>query len=286
VIITEDPNCRVLDYAISSTNADVNEDGSLVIPADVTEIYYGAIIGSALYVEFGAIPPLPILHVSFEEGSQLTKVAPGSFIYSDLITVVFPTGLVEFGFEFDLGGALCDDCRGQGVFEGSESLVSVTFPCGSMTEIHADAFEGTDGVVIYMPDTVDYSGNEGTVVILDCPLTPAPSAAPALTPTTSEAGVDTEETHLQCGAGMYIKNKCKGHDVESCEKCQRGKFNNRAGTKNKRCKRCPENSYQDEKGATECKKCPPGFHSRNQRGEKQCFEESSGKSMKTLGYFN
>ena len=137
-----------------------------------------------------------------------------------------------------------------------------------------------------MPDTVDYSGPYGTVVILDCPLTPAPSAAPALTPATSAAGVDTEEMHLKCGAGMYIKNKCKGHDVESCEKCQAGKFNPDTNSKNKRCKKCPENSYQDEKGATECKKCPPGFHSRSQRGKRQCFERSSGKSMKKLGYFD
>jgi hypothetical protein len=92
--------------------------------------------------------------------------------------------------------------------------------------------------------------------------------------------------HLQCGAGMYIKNKCKGPDVESCEKCQPGKFNQYTNTKNKRCKKCPENSYQDETGATECKKCPPGFHSRSQRGKRQCFERSSGKSMKRLGYFN
>ena len=85
---------------------------------------------------------------------------------------------------------------------------------------------------------------------------------------------------------MYIKNKCKGHDVESCEKCQPGKFNNRAGNKNKRCKKCPEGSYQWEEGATECKKCPHGFHTRNQRGKQQCFEESSGKSMKKLGHFD
>ena len=39
----EDTACRVLDYAIS--NYDINADGSIVIPADVTDIYEGAFIG-------------------------------------------------------------------------------------------------------------------------------------------------------------------------------------------------------------------------------------------------
>ena len=159
------------------------------------------------------------------------------------------------------------------------------------------------------PTTATPTESPTTAVPTESP-TAAPTASPTLAPTTaapSEAptlqsssfavvmgmsvqGLNAEQAednrHIKCEAGMYIKNKCKGHDVESCEKCQAGKFNNRANNENKRCKKCPVNSYQNEKGATECKKCPPGFHSRNSRGKKQCFEESSGKSMKKLGYFD
>ena len=106
-----------------------------------------------------------------------------------------------------------------------------------------------------------------------------------LTPVPSEAAVDTEG-HIKCGAGMYIKSKCKGHEVESCEKCQPGKFNKDDNSQNRRCKKCPKDSFQNEKGASYCLPCPPGFHTRNSRGKKQCFERSSGKSMKKLGYFN
>ena len=273
VVITEDPSCREIVYMLSSANANVNEDGSFVVPADVTEFYVGQFMDSYLIQQFGGVAPaVPITHMSFEEGSLLTKVGWYSFVGSDLISIEFPASLMEVG--------RADFLKGESeVFPNSLNLASVTFPCGSMTKVHYNAFRETDGVVIYMPHTVEYFGIYGTVVILDCPLTAAPSEAP------SEAAVDAG-LHIKCGTGTYIKNKCKGHDFESCEKCQLGKFNNNAEAKNKRCKKCPENSYQNEKGAAECKKCPPDFHTRNQRGKRQCFEKSSGKSMEKLGHFN
>jgi hypothetical protein len=279
----EDIDCRKLNFAYTSWNADVNEDGSLVIPADVTDIYTSAFGGLlVLKKEFDFVSdPRAILptSITFEVGCQLTKIHKYAFYAAEITSIDFTNclNLVEIEYE-----AFKD--------KGGGSLQSVIFPCGSTAKVASDTFENAEDVVIHMPDTVEYNpeGEWGNVVILDCLLTEAPSQAPASVPSDAPANVavDTEGLHLECGAGMYIKNKCKGHDVESCEKCQRGKFNNRAGTKNKRCKRCPINSYQDDKGATECKKCPPGFHSRNKRGEKQCFEESSGKSMKTLGYFD
>jgi hypothetical protein len=66
----------------------------------------------------------------------------------------------------------------------------------------------------------------------------------------------------------------------------KGTFSAESVKRNRRCKKCPENSYQDDEGATEYKICPPGFHTRKSRGKKQCFEESSGKSMKKLGFFD
>ena len=106
-----------------------------------------------------------------------------------------------------------------------------------------------------------------------------------MTPAPGDAASDAP-SEIQCGAGMYIKNKCKGHEEESCEKCQAGKFNKDNNSRSRRCKKCPKDSFQNEKGAADCMPCPPGFHSRNSRGKRQCFERSSGKSMKKLGYFD
>jgi len=111
-----------------------------------------------------------------------------------------------------------------------------------------------------------------------------PTVHPTIEPTAAAPSEDRgdNDQHIQCGVGVYIKGKCKGHDMESYEKCQSGKFNNNADAKNKRCKKCPENSFQNEYGASECLKCPPAFLTHNQRDKRQYFEELSGKSIKQL----
>jgi len=86
---------------------------------------------------------------------------------------------------------------------------------------------------------------------------------------------------LQCGNGMFLKNKNTNH--EWCKPCQAGKFSPSRTKRNRRCKKCGINKYQKEEGSTSCTTCPTGFNTKGQRGKKQCFDAITGKSMKQLG---
>jgi len=87
---------------------------------------------------------------------------------------------------------------------------------------------------------------------------------------------------LYCGRGMYVHRKNK--PGETCKQCPAGKLSRKA-LRNRRCKKCGRNKYQNEEGSTACIKCPPGFNTKGQRGKKQCFDARTGKSMKQLGMY-
>jgi len=87
---------------------------------------------------------------------------------------------------------------------------------------------------------------------------------------------------LKCGGGLYIHRK--NRPDETCKECAAGKFSSSA-KRNRRCKKCGRNKYQNEEGSTSCIKCPPGFNTKGQRGKKQCFDARTGKSMKQLGMY-
>merc|ERR1712100_27329 len=86
----------------------------------------------------------------------------------------------------------------------------------------------------------------------------------------------------KCGGGLYVHRK--NRPGETCKECAAGKFSSRA-KRNRRCKKCGKNKYQNKEGSTSCIKCPPGFHTKGQRGKKQCFDARTGKSMKQLGVY-
>jgi hypothetical protein len=102
----------------------------------------------------------------------------------------------------------------------------------------------------------------------------APVSAPTAAPTAGFNGP------VQCGAGLYVKNKNTAHD--SCAACPAGKFNSDRTTRNKRCKKCRVNTYAAFAEAHGCRACPAGFTTAGQKGKKQCFQRGSGKSMKQL----
>jgi len=87
----------------------------------------------------------------------------------------------------------------------------------------------------------------------------------------------------KCGGGLYVHRK--NRPGETCKECAAGKFSKTDKKRNRRCKKCGKNRYQNKKGSTSCIKCPPGFNTKGQRGKKQCFDSSTGKSMKQLGMY-
>ena len=251
----------------------VPSSGELTIPSYITAIPHYSFYGC-----------YNLQSITFEIRSQLETIGQSAFATTGLTSFIAPASLTAIG---DMA------------FEWNYYLTSVIFPCDAspLLVISPYAF-GFDMVYsIALPSTVTYE-NYGYVQITELLCTDAPSAAPteapsqppseapsAALPLTPAPG-DDAPSEIQCSAGMYIKNKCKGHDEEWCEKCQAGKFNKNDNSRNRRCKKCPKDTFQIQKGAADCVKCPPGFHSRNSRGKRQCFERSSGKSMKKLGYFD
>eukprot|EP00605_Chrysophyceae_sp_TOSAG23-4_P001655 GSChrysophyteH1.ASY1.ANO1.1817.1 assembled CDS len=91
-----------------------------------------------------------------------------------------------------------------------------------------------------------------------------------------------KKAQLKCGGGLYVHRK--NRPDETCKECAAGKFSSSA-KRNRRCKKCGRNKYQNEEGSTSCIKCPAGFNTKGQRGKKQCFDARTGKSMKQLGVY-
>merc|ERR1712167_269098 len=85
---------------------------------------------------------------------------------------------------------------------------------------------------------------------------------------------------VHCGGGMYVKNKNTSN--ESCRACPAGKTSKEKTLRNRRCKKCGKNTYIHQSGKNACLACPTGFHTKGQRGKKQCFKTGTGESMRKL----
>ena len=83
---------------------------------------------------------------------------------------------------------------------------------------------------------------------------------------------------------MYLKNK--NSEDERCEMCPAGKWSSSKSRRNKKCRKCPKNTYNYREGSDWCEKCPEGFSTRGKRGKQQCFQKGPKKdslSMKQVG---
>ncbi len=132
-----------------------------------------------------------------------------------------------------------------------------------------------------------YGSNDNGVTCIACPegkhksntgntdcTTNAPVSAPTSVPPPTG-------TVLQCGAGLYVKDKYTAH--ESCAQCPAGKFSTHRTMRNRRCKQCRVNMYAAYAGASSCTACPEDFHTKGRRGRRQCYDRTTGQSMKQLG---
>merc|ERR1712072_1434471 len=57
------------------------------------------------------------------------------------------------------------------------------------------------------------------------------------------------KTKMTCGPGQYIRAKNKRNP--RCEVCRAGKYN-RKSSQNKRCKKCPKNTFTSWMGSDRC----------------------------------
>jgi hypothetical protein len=85
---------------------------------------------------------------------------------------------------------------------------------------------------------------------------------------------------MSCGPGLFVRAKYNKNP--RCDLCPAGKHNKKS-FRNKRCKKCPKNTFAPWLGHDHCQKCPEGFNTKGQKGKKQCFHSQSGESMKSLG---
>jgi hypothetical protein len=120
----------------------------------------------------------------------------------------------------------------------------------------------------------------------DCIAVPSeqPTQQPTEQPTavTTTANTTNTSSRKYCGGGQYVQDKNTDH--ESCGSCPAGRFSKETTVRNRRCEKCKVGTYAQSPGSSRCVKCPDGFNTKGQRGKKQCFDEKSGKSMRSLGW--
>ncbi len=92
-------------------------------------------------------------------------------------------------------------------------------------------------------------------------------------------GGGEEKQKLRCNPGEYVYGKKTAYPA--CKLCAAGKFSKKGG-RNKKCRKCPKNTYAPNDGSTSCNKCPSGFNTKRQRGKRQCFDKETKMSMKKL----
>ena len=137
---------------------------SLTIPNGVLEIGYGAFQSC-----------VSLSNVIFEPGSQLKEISDSAFIYSGLIDVVLPEGIITigpsaFGSNFYLRSIYIPSTVttiGHGAFWGNNQLEEITFEEGSqLTTIEGYAFRYNESLLrIDIPDSVIYMAENA---FIDC----------------------------------------------------------------------------------------------------------------------
>jgi hypothetical protein len=220
---------------------DCNALTSVTIPASVTSIDAYAFTGS-----------VNLASVTFEAGSRLNNIGFLAFAFTALRSIDIPPSVHQIAdWAFGMAGL------------PNRYLTSVTFACSSHPlSIASNAFDSTDVTSLALPPGATYEG--------DVPVTSLTSCTAA----------EQTDTHLQCGAGLYVKHKHTAH--ESCAQCPAGKFSAQHTTRNRRCKKCPINTYAAQRGASRCMNCPEDFNTRGKRGRKQCYDRATGRSMTQL----